>query len=501
MPNRTSAADRAAFTAVLAFWLAGVPACAPVAREPVPPSAGNVATPTPVGTSSASPPSTTSSSSAGLDCNSLPIDATAECRQCERGIGASCRTLGSMYFFGKGLPKDTIKAASLFTRGCTLHHGDSCMLLAASYCQGMGVPVNAAKSLEFATTGCAANSTRACELANALRAGRGNCAQQPTAQSQSTGSQTESKKTSSGSKQSCATGAEACAASTPYCCNTVGADSQPDGGGRCVATLGECETVLFACKDVAQCPSDKGVVPTGCGEDEAKKCTSAEPCTCILRLTHGDNSGVDEVAQEFMESTNCATPADCRRFCERDRKRNPKIRSNACDRLVDMANGQANARGSKNPSELCADDPDHNFNACAKACTDPNEPDYDACQLVCKKDNSKCIKGCERDGNLCRIACENGSETSCLDRCAAFLLTQSEMAMQNPCEGLKRQSVAPRMVQILKRELAAACKESRRTHNASPMRGFSIMLTNAKRNLPPSTIKSLNAEANACLGR
>jgi hypothetical protein len=281
-------------------------------------------------------------------------------------------------------------------------------------------------------------------------------------QAHSTTNRTEPMKTSAGSKQSCATGAEACATPTPYCCTTLGSNSQPDGGGECVATFGECESGLFACREVAQCPSDTGIIPVGCGEEEAKKCTSAEPCTCVTKFAHGDNGPSD------------ASP-------------------HAAARKPDVSH--------RNPSELCADDPDHNFSACTKACTDPNEPDYDACQLVCKKDNSKCVKGCERDGNFCRIACENGSETSCMDGCAAFLLTQSEMAMQNPCEGMKLKSVTPRMIYILKRELAAACKESRRTQSMSPMRGFSIMLSNAKRNLPPSTIKTLNAEANACLGR
>jgi hypothetical protein len=150
-------------------------------------------------------------------------------------------------------------------------------------------------------------------------------------------------------------------------------------------------------------------------------------------------------------------------------------------------------------SDLCDADPKKNFASCRAACERPSERDHLACETVCQMDNSVCVKGCETDGALCRMACENGAEGACLDRCAAFLLTTTEMTTENPCHGLNRSSVAPRMLPFLRRELASGCQAARDTGNVAAMQGFAIMLGNAKQNLSPTTIEQLNSEANQCL--
>ena len=124
---------------------------------------------------------------------------------------------------------------------------------------------------------------------------------------------------------------------------------------------------------------------------------------------------------------------------------------------------------------------------------------YDACEDVCAFDNAVCIRGCARDANLCRIACENGSESSCLDRCAAWLVATSESAGENPCQGLKRVQVQPRMIAYLERELDAGCRRYRETGDRSSMQGFAFALTNARRNLPMDVILRFNARGNACI--
>lgn len=141
----------------------------------------------------------------------------------------------------------------------------------------------------------------------------------------------------------CVDGSVACSAPTPYCCMTLGKDSRPSGGGRCVAAMDDCKGQTFACRSHDQCPSEYGV-SSQCGQFDEAACPPPGPCECTFLFAKSDETrqGEQQALQQFQESNSCVNVADCERFCRRDLKESPKIRSGACDRLVNLAEQMAN---------------------------------------------------------------------------------------------------------------------------------------------------------------
>ena len=95
-------------------------------------------------------------------------------RACERGNGASCFILGSLYSSGFGVSKDPARAFSLFERSCTDKWWRGCGRLATSYLVGQGTAVDPAKAVENFEKGCRGGNAASClEVAKLYHRGIG----------------------------------------------------------------------------------------------------------------------------------------------------------------------------------------------------------------------------------------------------------------------------------------------------------------------------------------
>jgi hypothetical protein len=164
--------------------------------------------------------------------------------------------------------------------------------------------------------------------------------------------------------KSCANGGAVCEAPTPYCCRRVGADFQPDGRGECVADYHHCDTTEFACtSEHPDCPTTQGIVPVACEDDDDSRgetldtngasvftCAPGRACHCKFQILPGQGriQAEEQWSKEYNESLECGNIADCERFCRRDLKESPKLRSSACARLVDA--GEKLINGSEGPA-------------------------------------------------------------------------------------------------------------------------------------------------------
>ncbi len=57
-------------------------------------------------------------------------------------FGGDCSNLGFLYYNGKGVRQDHIKANELFKKACDLEDGFGCGLLGIAYLNGAGVRQN-----------------------------------------------------------------------------------------------------------------------------------------------------------------------------------------------------------------------------------------------------------------------------------------------------------------------------------------------------------------------
>jgi hypothetical protein len=81
---------------------------------------------------------------------------------CERGDGASCFILGSLYSSGSGVSRDPIRAVALFQESCDHGWWRGCGRLGVSYLVGQGVPVNPQKAIESFEKGCQGQNAPSC---------------------------------------------------------------------------------------------------------------------------------------------------------------------------------------------------------------------------------------------------------------------------------------------------------------------------------------------------
>jgi hypothetical protein len=73
---------------------------------------------------------------------------------CNGGDGASCFTLGSLYYDGQGLSRNLEYAATLYQQSCTAGFTRGCGALGESYLSGEGVPRNIAKARQILESAC-----------------------------------------------------------------------------------------------------------------------------------------------------------------------------------------------------------------------------------------------------------------------------------------------------------------------------------------------------------
>ena len=81
---------------------------------------------------------------------------------CDRGDGASCFILGSLYSSGLGVPQDGARAFSLFERSCAANWWRGCGRLGTSYLVGQGTTVDPAKASESFEKGCRGGNAASC---------------------------------------------------------------------------------------------------------------------------------------------------------------------------------------------------------------------------------------------------------------------------------------------------------------------------------------------------
>ena len=83
-------------------------------------------------------------------------------KSCQRGDGASCFVLGSLYSGGNGLPQDPKRAFELFGRSCDTGWWRGCGRLGVSYLVGQGTPIDTAKGVSNLEKGCRGENAASC---------------------------------------------------------------------------------------------------------------------------------------------------------------------------------------------------------------------------------------------------------------------------------------------------------------------------------------------------
>ena len=81
---------------------------------------------------------------------------------CNRGDGASCFMLGSLYYGGQGVSRNLERAAALFQQSCTAGFTRGCGQIGESYLFGEGVPKDIVKARQILESACGAGYGPAC---------------------------------------------------------------------------------------------------------------------------------------------------------------------------------------------------------------------------------------------------------------------------------------------------------------------------------------------------
>lgn len=82
--------------------------------------------------------------------------ATLYRQACNGGVMDGCSRLGDACLHGRGIPKDEAQAASLFQQGCDSGNGDhfACKELGKMYLTGVGVPADKERAAQAFELGC-----------------------------------------------------------------------------------------------------------------------------------------------------------------------------------------------------------------------------------------------------------------------------------------------------------------------------------------------------------
>ena len=92
---------------------------------------------------------------------------------CDRGDGASCFLLGSLYSSGSGVPIDPSSAFRLFKRACEAQWWRACGRLGVSYLAGQGTPVSPDLAIASFEKGCQGRHAPSCvQAAQFYRSGK-----------------------------------------------------------------------------------------------------------------------------------------------------------------------------------------------------------------------------------------------------------------------------------------------------------------------------------------
>lgn len=102
--------------------------------------------------------------------------------RCTKGAAESCYELGMLYFRGRGVPEDKVRAAGLFQKACDAGALAGCTALGWAHATGAGMAKDAAKAAALYQSACDAGELGACDaLGHARRTGQGVPQDEPAA--------------------------------------------------------------------------------------------------------------------------------------------------------------------------------------------------------------------------------------------------------------------------------------------------------------------------------
>ncbi|WP_240443881.1 tetratricopeptide repeat protein [Helicobacter pylori] len=90
-------------------------------------------------------------------------------KACDLNNGRGCNGLGFLYENGRGVEKNSKKAAYLYSRACELKDGGGCGALGGLYYNGDGVKQDSKKAAALFEKTCKLGNQLACEMLKLLR--------------------------------------------------------------------------------------------------------------------------------------------------------------------------------------------------------------------------------------------------------------------------------------------------------------------------------------------
>ena len=85
-------------------------------------------------------------------------------KACDEGVAEGCTTLGNIYFNGKHIKQDYLKAANLYQKSCDLGHAKGCLFLGYMYERDdRGVKQNYSKSINLFQKACDGGEPYGCD--------------------------------------------------------------------------------------------------------------------------------------------------------------------------------------------------------------------------------------------------------------------------------------------------------------------------------------------------
>ncbi|GAA7394874.1 hypothetical protein TH0573_01070 [Helicobacter pylori] len=85
-------------------------------------------------------------------------------KACDLNNGGGCKNLGSLYYYGEGVEKNSIKATQFYSKACDLDNGLGCGALGVLYYNGQGVEKNLTKAAQYISKACKLGDQKACEV-------------------------------------------------------------------------------------------------------------------------------------------------------------------------------------------------------------------------------------------------------------------------------------------------------------------------------------------------
>ena len=95
-------------------------------------------------------------------------------KSCDSGNTSACNKLGLIYYAGRGVKQDDLKAVELYTKACNGGEATACSSLGFMYRNGIGVKRDNLKAIKFYTKACNAGDTPGCRILGIMYAKKEN---------------------------------------------------------------------------------------------------------------------------------------------------------------------------------------------------------------------------------------------------------------------------------------------------------------------------------------